>query len=111
VTVKQASVTTSPLDYEIRQEQAAALGRAGRAVQSALHLLEDFDRHHPDRTALSVDERSRRAALVDHAGQSLWAFIVQREACGFRRNEVVFRDLRVPPEVRNRMGISSQRGG
>jgi hypothetical protein len=92
-----ASITDA-LDYEVAQEQAAALGRAGRALEAALAAL----RQH-DSSEQNPDERRRK--LVADAGDALWRFIIQRECCGLRDPRAVMRDYRVPLEVQNRMGI------
>jgi hypothetical protein len=93
-----APSSTVTLDYEIAQEQAAALGRAGRALEAALTALFEYDRNaHADGEA--------RAKLVDDAGEALWRLIVQRDCCGLRDPRPVMRDYRVPQEVQNRMGI------
>jgi hypothetical protein len=86
------------LDYEIAHEQASALGRLGRALELALAALAAHDREPASR------DGAPRARLVQDAGDALWYFIVQREACGLRDPRAVFRDYRVPPEVQNRMG-------
>ena len=85
------------LDYEIAQEQAAALGRLGRALEAALAALSESDR---GRAAPSAARRQ----LVARASDALWCFMVQREACGLRDPRPVMRDYRVPVEVQNRMG-------
>ncbi|HTZ36407.1 MAG TPA: DUF6665 family protein, partial [Stellaceae bacterium] len=74
------------------QEQAAALGRMGRALETALARLREFDVSHP-RT-----DPARRA-LVSEAGKALWMFVVQREACGLRDSRAVMNDYNVPGEV------------
>ncbi len=87
------------LDYEIAQEQASALGRIGRALEAALAALVEYDRVHREPTA-------KRAQLLQDAGDALWCFMVQREAC--RTCAIlrpVLRDYRVPREVQNRMGV------
>jgi hypothetical protein len=94
---RSASVTDA-LDYEVAQEQAAALGRAGRMLEAALAALSEYDRD--GRTA---DQTRRR--LVADAADALWRFIIQRECCGLRDSRPVMRDYRVPKEVQNRMGI------
>src|SRR5258707_5159713 len=71
------------LDYEIVQEQASALGRLGRALETALTKLRDFDTVHRPSSAKPA-ERQARHALVAEAGYALWMFVVQREACGLR---------------------------
>jgi plasmid stabilization system protein ParE len=89
---------TDALDYEVAQEQAAALGRAGRALEAALAALGEHDR-----TGRTADATRRK--LVADAGDTLWRFIIQRECCGLRDARAVMRDYRVPQEVQNRMGI------
>ncbi len=94
---RSASLTDA-LDYEIAQEQASALGRAGRALEAALAALCE---HH--RNGENGDETHQ--TLVADAGDALWRFIIQRECCGLRDARVVMRDYRVPQEVQNRMDI------
>ena len=89
---------TDALDYEVAQEQASALGRAGRALEAALEALRKHDRN--GRT-----EAGTRQRLVAEAGEALWYFTIQRECCGLRDSRVVMRDYGVPQEVQNRMGI------
>jgi hypothetical protein len=82
------------LEYELVEEQAAALGRMGRALEAALAKLQAFDAA----GAPASDQQSRRA-LVSEAGKALWMFVVQREACGLRDGRTVMRDYDVPGEV------------
>lgn len=98
----QASKQVVALDYEIAQEQASALGRLGRALEAALAALVEYDRIHREPTA-------KRAQLVQDAGDALWCFMVQREACGLRDPRPVLREYRVPAEVQNRMGVFAGR--
>jgi hypothetical protein len=53
------------------------------------------------------DARLERKRLVAAAGEALWYYVVQREACGLRDTERVLRKYRVPREVRLRMGPAS----
>jgi hypothetical protein len=94
------------LDYEIVQEQAAALGRLGRTLEAALAALAHFDLIQPKREAgiLHVPSRER---LVQSASHALWCFLVQREVCGLRDQRLILREYRVPTEVINRMGVFS----
>lgn len=101
------------LDYEIVQEQAAALGRLGRALEAALAALAKHDqmrREERQREELGGDEGGKRSAaavreqLLREAGNALWCFVVQREACGLRDQRAIMREYRVPREVQNRMG-------
>jgi hypothetical protein len=95
------------LNYEIVQEQAAALGRLGRGLEAALKALQEFDAAHL-RSEASAKERQTRRTLVTAAGHALWMFVVQREACGLRDSRSVMRDYKVPPEVQGRMGYFRQ---
>jgi len=91
------------LEYELVQEQAAALGRMGRALEAAIEKLREFDAAHP-RAGAPTSEQQARRALVIEAGHALWMFMVQREACGLRESRTVMRDYDVPGEVQKRMG-------
>jgi hypothetical protein len=92
------------LDYEIAQEQAAALGRMGRALEEALARLREFDAAHP-RSGAPASARQARRTLVTEAGHALWMFVVQREACGLRDSRTVMGDYNVPGEVQQCMGL------
>jgi hypothetical protein len=93
------------LEYEIVQEQAAALGRLGRELERSLAALRAFDaRHAGPAETLSQADRRRRGVLRAAAGHALWLFVVQREACGLRDSRTVMRDYKVPAEVEFRMG-------
>jgi len=99
------------LNYEIVQEQAAALGRMGRALEVALAKLREFDAAHP-RAGAPVSTQKARHVLVMEAGHALWMFVVQREACGLRDSRLLMRDYRdynVPVEVQQLMGAVQKR--
>jgi hypothetical protein len=97
----------SALGYEIAQEQAAALGRLGHALEAALAALSEHDGLQGrcdsglEQTAAAVV----RARLLQEASDALWCFVVQREACGLRDQKAIMRDYRVPTDVQNRMGV------
>jgi hypothetical protein len=97
-----------PLDQEILQEQATALGRLGRALEQALTALRAFEETHgfaeTGGRQIAPEVRAERAVLRDRAGAALWQFIIQREACGLRDPRQVMREYRVPAEVQARMG-------
>ncbi len=101
--VIRADNPAAALEYEIAQEKASALGRLGRQLEAALATLAAFDA--AGGAQLTPEDRARRKALVAEAGQVLWYFIVQREACGLRDSRQVMRDYAVPNEVRNCMGM------
>ena len=91
------------LDYELRQEQAATIGRLARELRDALGALDAFDRQASsgETPAASGPQRAR---LVDAAAYALWNFVVQRDCCGFRWTEEILKDYAVPAEVRAKMG-------
>jgi hypothetical protein len=89
------------LDLEIMQERAASLGRTMRALEEALAALREFDSAAGIKSKTPSHER-----LQEEAGEALWRFVVQREACGLRNTEAVLRELSVPASVRLRMGVS-----
>ncbi|SRR5579871_4258191 len=114
--VERFSTPVESLDYEIVQEKASALGRLGRGLEAALAALRAFDADHPEsncasESELSPAEREVRHALVSAAGQALWMFVVQREACGLRESRSLMRDYKVPADVQKRMGIFPPRRG
>ena len=88
------------LEYEIRQEQAATIGRLARELRDALGALDTFNS-----AKAGADSRDpQRARLVDAAAYALWNFVVQRESSGFRWTDQVLKDYAVPAEVRAKMG-------
>lgn len=101
----RAENPAAALDYEIAREKASALGRLGRRLEAALAALAAFDAQADAEVIGSRERRERRDALVAAAGEVLWSFIVQREACGLRDSARAMRDYGVPAEVRLRMGI------
>jgi hypothetical protein len=99
------------VQYEIVQEQAAALGHLGRALEAALTRLAAFDAAEVPSVddAFLSSRKAVRTQLLEAAGYALWCFIVQREACGLRDQGTVIREYRVPAEVHNRMGLLPSR--
>jgi hypothetical protein len=82
------------LEQEIAGEKAGALGRMGRAAEAALARLDDPD-------ALEAEGRE---ALLKAAAQAVWAFFIQREACGLRGHDAIIRDFNIPRAVLARLG-------
>jgi hypothetical protein len=79
------------LRYEILEEQAASLGRAGRKLEQAL-------------AALKAHEGEDRAAALKAAADAAWAFLVQREALGLRDRAAIVAQYGIPSEVMARIG-------
>jgi hypothetical protein len=83
------------LDYELREQKAQTLGNLASQVERALAALRAFD---------GADSEDRRRAMLDEAADRVWAFMIQRELCGFRNWEAVVKDYGIPREVLNRVG-------
>jgi hypothetical protein len=97
------------LQYEIREEQAATIGRLARELREALDALDAFDRRASSATMTANSRDRQRERLVDAAGYALWSFVVQRDCSGFRLTDHVLEDYAVPAEVRARMGVMRTR--
>ena len=93
------------LEHEIRQEQAATIGRLARELRDALDALATFDRQARGGESAPDRRDPRRASLVDAAAYALWNFIVQRECSGFRGTRQVLGEYAVPAEVQASMGV------
>ena len=93
----QARSGLSVLDAELFAERAASLGRTGRDVELSLARLRAFD-------AGDAGQGDRRE-LVREAARAVWAYWVQREACGLVDHRQVIREQRIPREVLNRVGV------
>lgn len=107
-----ALVTT--LDAEIVAEKAATLGRLTHAFETALaafraHEAEAETEAGAGEGSAGAKREERRAALLDRAAEALFAFVVQREACGMRNTEAVLRHYEVPAAIRLRMGVARRR--
>lgn len=97
------------LEYEAVQEKVGNVARMGRRLESALAALAAFDAARPECVPpADAAERERRVA---EAGEALWYYVVQREACGLRGTEAVIREMGVPREVRLRMGLATRSRG
>jgi hypothetical protein len=79
------------LENELRSEQASTLGRLGRAVEDALHVLR-------------IAPASTRARLVEEAAYVVWSYFVFREALGMHRHEHAIEVYAIPDEVLARVG-------
>ena len=79
------------LAYELMEEQAVSLGRAGAKLTAALE-------------ALQVAEGEARPVALKAAADAAWGFFVQREALGLRDRAAVVAQYGVPREVMARLG-------
>ncbi|MEO3385150.1 DUF6665 family protein [Mesorhizobium sp. CAU 1741] len=83
----------NPIEHEIAGEKAAALGRAGERVEVSLARLNEC----------SADA-AERPALLKAAADAVYAYFIQRELCGLRRQQDAIRDYAIPREVLVRLG-------
>jgi len=79
----------SVLQAELLAEQAAALGRTGRDLEATLMAL-----------ARAPDDE----AMIRSAAHAVWAFFVQREACGLYDHELPIAHYAIPKTVLARVG-------
>src|SRR5262249_1036588 len=104
VVVKRLRTGHDVLEYEIREEQAATIGRLARELRDVLDALDTFNRR-ANSSKTAADRRgAERARLVDAAAYALWNFVVQRECSGLRWTELILEDYAVPVEVSAKMG-------
>jgi hypothetical protein len=82
----------SVLHYELMEEQAQSLGRAGRKVEAALAAL----REHPGGDG--------RTETLKAAADAVWGYFVQREVMGLRNRAEVIAQYDIPREVLVRLG-------
>lgn len=89
------------LEVEIVQEMAAALGRAEDQLLVALLQLEVAGRALAEERDAS--QRRARADAFDRAREEAlrrrWELVIQREAVGIRRNDIVERLYPIPPRA------------
>lgn len=78
----------TPIEIQIRGEQAAGLGACGRAMASALTRLGET----------AVDDPARERVLWA-AVEKVWHYFIQREACGLRDHRQAIAFYAIPREV------------
>jgi hypothetical protein len=87
---------SGPLEAEIAAEKANSLGHHGRLVEQAMAALKAFD--------AATGTAEERRVLVAKAAREVWAFFVQREACGMRNHRDAIQIYGIPGEVLARLG-------
>jgi hypothetical protein len=94
----------TPIEPELAEERAAALGRSGRRLRVALERVREFDdRRAGERPA--EQGGAVRDGLVDTAAEAFWCYIVQRESLGLTDTGQVAADYGVSREILTRVGI------
>jgi hypothetical protein len=81
------------LQYDMLQERASSLGHHARLVERAMAALHSFE-----------GDSEERLALIKKTAPIVWAYFVQREACGFRDHRQVIKDYGIPGAVLVRLG-------
>ena len=92
---------------DLQAERASTLARVTEQLETALLALERATAAcalHP-----SAEDTARRKEAILHAGERLWCVVVQREAAGLLRHQVLYEVLRVPREVKDAMGPRRRR--
>ncbi len=87
---------------EIQGERAASLARAAERLEAALAELAAAERDHA--ASPTPARRALRDEALAHAGERLWYVVIQREALGLRRHDVLYEVFQVPAAVRRHMG-------
>ena len=98
---RAADQVYNPLEAEILAEKASSLGHHGRQVEKSIAALKSFD--------ATTGDAEERKALVAEASRQVWAFFVQREACGMRNHRDAIQIYGIPPEVLLRLGAVEPR--
>ncbi|WP_300376657.1 DUF6665 family protein [Henriciella sp.] len=93
----QAAEAKAPLEAEVAAEKAAALGRAGRALEKAILRLD------------SAESEAEREALLIDAAQKTQGYFLIRELNGLRDQRDIIQSFDIPRAVLNRIGISQRR--
>ena len=83
------------LEADLMAEKASSLGHHGRLVETSLAALRAFDK---------AGDPEERLKLVKRAAREVWAYFVQREACGLRDQKQIIKDYGIPGEVLVRLG-------
>lgn len=78
-----------PLEYELQEARAMAMGAAGRKVEAALAAL-----------GTSRDEH-----LLDAAANAVWELLITREALRFYDHNIALAYFGIPPAVMARVGV------
>jgi hypothetical protein len=86
------------IKLEVAEDKAGALGRAGRRLEQALDEFRDYE------TSTAAHAPAKRDRLLWKLADIVYAFIVQREACGLRDSRHVLKHFDIPREALARVG-------
>lgn len=98
-----SAATHGAVVKEIQGERASSLARITERLEGALLELAEAD------ARLAARPRDRtlaalRAEALAHAAERLWFVVIQREALGLSRHDVLDEVYRIPREVHLAMG-------
>ena len=82
-----------PLEYELQEARAMAMGQAGKKVEAALAAL----------------GASHDPALVDAAANAVWELLIVRESLRFYDHKLALAFFEIPPHVMARVGVIKPR--
>jgi len=88
-----------PLEYELQEARAMALGQAGRKLEKALAALE---------AAAAATDRERDP-LLDAAADAVWELLIVRESLRFYNHQPTLEAYGVPSQVIARVGVVRKR--
>lgn len=86
------------IKQEVAEERAGALGRAGRRLEQALDEFRDYE------SSTAARASAKRERLLWGLAEHVYAFVVQREACGLRDSRQVLKHFDIPREALARVG-------
>lgn len=92
---RRADAAFNVLQYDMLAEKASALGHHARQAERSLAALHAFE---------PGGDPAARRQLLQAAARAVWAYFVQREACGLNDHRQVIRDYAIPGEVLARLG-------
>lgn len=81
--------SVDPLEYELQEARAMALGAAGKRVEQALAALADGESE----------------ARLDAAGDAVWQYLIVRESLAFYDHAIALAAYGVPGKVLARVGV------
>jgi hypothetical protein len=91
------------IKQEVAEEKAGALGRAGRRLEQALDVFRDYE------ASTAPYAPAKRERLLWDLADHVYAFVVQREACGLRNSHQVLKHFDIPREALARVGARRPR--
>jgi hypothetical protein len=83
---------------ELRSERASSLARVADRFEVALRELAEVEAALAARPG-AAGLAARRADALAHAGERLWVLVVQREALGLSRHDLLDEVYRIPRAV------------